>query len=83
MCQLYIELSIRRGKIFNICLCFKKVYLLATEQNLYPFYNSCIQDMRQCFRYDSRYVPGTYHSLLIFKFSHENCLCGYVQINTI
>jgi len=27
-----------------------------------------IQDMRQCFRYDSLYVPDTCHSLFIFHF---------------
>jgi len=42
-----------------------------------------IHDMRQCFRYDSLYVPGTCHSMLTFHFLHKNCLCGFVQINTI
>jgi len=39
--------------------------------------------MRQCFRYDSLYVPGTCHSQIVFHFLRENCLCGFVQINTI
>jgi len=42
-----------------------------------------MQDMRQCFLYDSLYVPDTYHLLFTYHFVHENCLCGFVQINTI
>jgi len=80
-----MELFIRRGKTFNICLCFKKICLLTTYQNLYPFLTVLlIQDMRQCFRFDSLYVHGKCHSLLIImSFSLENCLCGFVQMNTI
>jgi len=37
--------------------------------------------MRQCFRYDGLYVPGTCQSLLVFHLLRENCLCGFVQIN--
>jgi len=39
--------------------------------------------MRQCFRYDRLYVPDTYHLLFTYHFVHENCLSGFVQINTI
>jgi len=65
-----MELPIRRvSDLEDLSMLLKKSVYLQLNNIFISFITVLLmQDMRQCFRYDSLYVPATYHSLFIYHF---------------
>jgi len=74
-----LELSIRRDRIFYICLCCKQ----SATCNLFQIVKLLIHDMRQCFRYESLYASRTCRALSTHCFIsvlYDNCERWLVQL---